>query len=51
VRDLAAQAEQTEAPLPASYFRLMAWWFGLGWPAFLAVLLIFWLMIAKPALW
>jgi len=24
-------------------------WFWLGWPAFLSVLVIFWLMIAKPA--
>jgi uncharacterized membrane protein len=51
VRDLAGEAARTGAPLPAPYFRLMAWWFGLGWPAFLAVLLIFWLMIAKPTLW
>jgi len=23
-------------------------WFALGWPAFLSVLAIFWLMVAKP---
>ena len=31
------------------YHRAMRWWFGLGWPAFAAVLAIVWLMVAKPA--
>jgi len=35
--------------LPESYWKLSRAWFWLGWPAFLSVLLIFWLMIAKPA--
>ncbi|MCZ8172469.1 MAG: DUF2269 family protein [Brevundimonas sp.] len=30
---------------------MMRWWFVLGWPAFLALLGTFWLMIAKPQLW
>ncbi|HEY4115833.1 MAG TPA: DUF2269 domain-containing protein [Rhizomicrobium sp.] len=42
---------RTNEALPPQYFRLMRTWFWLGWPAFLAVLLTFWLMIAKPALW
>ena len=49
-RDLAAQAAREGAPLPAAYHRVMRWWFGLGWPAFAAVLAIVWLMVAKPAL-
>ena len=49
-RDLAAQAARERAPLPAAYHRVMRWWFGLGWPAFAAVLAIVWLMVAKPAL-
>jgi len=28
------------------YFR---WWFALGWPAFVALVTVFWLMVAKPA--
>jgi uncharacterized membrane protein len=36
--------------LPPAYHRYMQIWFALGWPAFLAVMLIFWLMVAKPAL-
>lgn len=37
-------------PLPARYDRLARIWFALGWPAFLGVVAIFWLMIAKPSL-
>jgi uncharacterized membrane protein len=28
------------------YFR---WWFALGWPAFVGLVVVFWLMVAKPA--
>lgn len=38
-------------PLPPRYRRLAGIWFVLGWPAFLGVVAIFWLMIAKPDLW
>lgn len=48
-RDLARTAATSGTPLPARYFRLMRWWFWLGWPAFIAVMAIFWLMVAKPA--
>jgi uncharacterized membrane protein len=34
---------------PALIRRLRRWWFALGWPAFISVLLILYLMIAKPA--
>jgi len=51
IRDLAAAALVLGSPLPASYHRLMALWFSLGWPAFLGVLVIFWLMFFKPTLW
>lgn len=37
--------------LPAEYHRVMRWWFVLGWPAFLAVIGIFALMVLKPSLW
>jgi len=51
LRDLAAQAARTSAPLPAAYRRLFRIWFWLGWPAFLGVIAIFALMIWKPQLW
>jgi uncharacterized membrane protein len=51
IRNLAADALARNAPLPALYRRLMKIWFLLGWPAFLSLIIVFWLMIAKPALW
>lgn len=47
-RDLARMAAATDTPLPPAYHRIMRWWFWLGWPAFIGVLAIFWLMVAKP---
>jgi uncharacterized membrane protein len=50
MRDLAQRAVATgESALPPRYHRLARIWFWLGWPAFLSMLAIFWLMIAKPA--
>jgi uncharacterized membrane protein len=51
LRDLARAAAAGGAPLPVAYHRLFRIWFALGFPAFACVLAIFWLMIAKPALW
>ena len=51
MRDLAVRAVAEHAPLPPSYHRLFWWWFAFGFPAFTAVVAIFWLMIARPALW
>jgi uncharacterized membrane protein len=50
MRDLAIAAAREAAPLPAEYHRLFRLWFAFGFPAFAAVLAIFWLMIAKPPL-
>lgn len=44
---VAAASHAAGAPLPADFGRLMRIWFILGWPAFLAVLAIFWLMVRK----
>jgi uncharacterized membrane protein len=48
MRDLATTAAREGKPLPAEYHRLFRFWFAFGFPAFAAVLGIFWLMIAKP---
>jgi len=45
---LARDAADLGRPLPARYRRCARIWFWLGWPAFLALLLVFHLMIAKP---
>ena len=31
-----------------AYERLRSTWFLLGWPAFLALIAVFWLMVSKP---
>jgi uncharacterized membrane protein len=50
MRNLAAAAVRTDSALPETYHRLFRWWFAFGFPAFAAVLAIFWLMIARPQL-
>ncbi|RDW11878.1 DUF2269 family protein [Paracoccus thiocyanatus] len=49
MRDLALAALESGQGLPPRYFRLFWTWFVFGFPAFAAVLGIFWLMIARPA--
>lgn len=49
MRDLAAEAARTGAPLPERYHRLYRAWFLCGFPAFFAVLTILWLMLARPS--
>jgi uncharacterized membrane protein len=53
MRDLATAAAGDGQPLPPEYHRLFRLWFAFGFPAFAAVLIIFWLMLARPqlALW
>ncbi len=48
LRDLATTAAEAGMPLPRRYHALFWWWFAFGFPAFAAVLAIFWLMIARP---
>jgi uncharacterized membrane protein len=50
LRDLARAAAVAGEPLPARYRRLYHIWFASGFPAFGAVLAIYWLMLAKPAI-
>jgi uncharacterized membrane protein len=48
MRALAEAAATTDGILPEAYHRLFRTWFLFGFPAFAAVLAIFWLMIARP---
>ena len=48
LRDLAAEAARTNSALPPQYWRLFKTWVALGVPAFIAFVVIFWLMVAKP---
>ena len=48
LRDLAVIAARDGTALPPLYHKLFWTWFAFGFPAFAAVLAIFWLMIARP---
>ncbi|GLK80143.1 DUF2269 family protein [Methylopila turkensis] len=50
MRDLARAAAAEGTPLPLRYHRLFRLWFWCGVPAFLMVLAIVWLMVARPAI-
>lgn len=50
MRDLARAAASAGESLPEGYHRLFRIWFACGIPAFLAVLVIIWLMLARPSL-
>ncbi len=48
MRDLAKTASEKKENLPPSYWRYAKWWEWLGYPAFLSMLGVFYLMAAKP---
>jgi len=50
MRDLASAAAQAELELPVRFWRLMRAWVALGVVAFIALVTVFYLMVAKPAL-
>jgi uncharacterized membrane protein len=49
MRDMAQAAAARDEPLPPAYWSYLRTWTILGMPAFAALVLVFWLMIAKPA--
>lgn len=51
MRNIARESSARSVPLPLRYFRLFRLWFAFGVPAFLSVLAIFWLMVAKPSIY
>jgi uncharacterized membrane protein len=48
MRNLAVISADNHTPLPPEYHRVFRWWFAFGFPAFGAVIAIFWLMTARP---
>lgn len=48
---LAATACERGENLGVEYEKTMRTWFLLGWPAFIGLVGVFWLMVAKPSLW
>ena len=49
MRALAEAAAKSNAALPDLYWRLFRYWLALGIPAFVSLVVVFWLMVAKPA--
>jgi len=49
MRNMAAAAHQSATPLPSLFWRYAKYWEALGYPAFIAMMFIYWLMVAKPA--
>jgi uncharacterized membrane protein len=48
LRALAEAGRATPEAPSADYLRLFRWWFILGWPAFIGLVLVFFLMVLKP---
>ena len=49
MREMARAAAESGAPLPQRYREFFRAWVALGIPAFLALVAVFWLMVAKPS--
>lgn len=49
--DMAQTAVAQGSALPPLYQRYARWWERLGYPAFIAMAVVFFLMVNKPALW
>ena len=48
MRDMAMNAARDDAPLPPRFYRYLRIWASLGVPAFASLMVVFWLMTAKP---
>jgi uncharacterized membrane protein len=48
MRDMAAAAASTDTPIPPRYFEFLRWWTALGVIAFVSLVVVFYLMVAKP---
>lgn len=50
MRGFAQTAQQDSTILPPIYYRYFKYWFCLGWPAFISLVIVFYLMTNKPIL-
>lgn len=49
MRDMAASATASDTELPQRYWTFLKWWVALGIVAFFSLVVVFYLMVAKPA--
>lgn len=49
IKNLLAAEAAGERADPAELARLVRWWLALGWPAFGGLIVVFYLMVAKPS--
>jgi uncharacterized membrane protein len=49
LRDMLAEKVRGQPIDEARFRRYFRCWFALGWPAFVGLVIVFWLMVAKPA--
>jgi uncharacterized membrane protein len=49
MRDMAQAAVHSDEPLPERYWHYLRIWVALGIPAFISLVVVFYLMVAKPA--
>ncbi len=48
LKNMVTHSLNSGTPLPPRYFKLFKLWFALGWPAFIGLVVVFYLMVAKP---
>lgn len=48
LKNMTREALESGEPLPARYHKLFKIWFVLGWPAFIGLVAVFFLMVMKP---
>lgn len=48
LKNMVVEAIQNGTELPKRYHKLFRIWFVLGWPAFIGLFIVFYLMVAKP---
>lgn len=48
IRNITIHAALNNTALPPQYYLYFKYWFILGWPAFISLLIVFYLMVMKP---
>ncbi len=48
LKRMVVESMQSGTPLPERYQKFFRIWFALGWPAFIGLVIVFLLMVAKP---